>query len=391
MGCCYSADRPDVSFNTAWRATLPDLSGKTIAITGCTSGTGYVAAMECRARGARVILLNRPSGRAQAALIAVANEADGGTADSGKDWRASVVGKSAGNRKTNGPNSLMQVPDPQKVVHVDCDLQDLESVRAAAATVIAAVGDSGLDVLAFNAGITNGKGNTKDGYDPVIQTNHISHMLLLCLLYDSLEAAAAQRGEARVVFHSSMARIAMGLPQLCKKGVKKFPACAFAKAPRSWPADLEGGMSGEGVLGTYGLSKAANLVAFSALHEKLAAKGSAVKSLIAHPGTAATGIFAKQWGKCFMCCLGNMMVAASSHSDADGACPLLTCIANSAAQSGEFYAPKGSDPMMKYESQTKGPCEKVVWTDWEQEMMEKNRENVWNDTYTGLGVQFDIA
>ena len=45
--------------------SLPSLENKTIAITGTTSGTGFVAANACGKLGAKVILLNRPSERSK--------------------------------------------------------------------------------------------------------------------------------------------------------------------------------------------------------------------------------------------------------------------------------------------------------------------------------------
>ena len=48
--------------------TLPTLENKTIAITGTTSGMGFIAAETCARLGAKVILLNRPSIRAQDSL-----------------------------------------------------------------------------------------------------------------------------------------------------------------------------------------------------------------------------------------------------------------------------------------------------------------------------------
>ena len=47
---------------------------------------------------------------------------------------------------------------------------------------------------------------TSDGYEQQMQTNHLSHFLLTSLLMPSLEAAAAAKGSARVVNHSSGAR-----------------------------------------------------------------------------------------------------------------------------------------------------------------------------------------
>lgn len=385
MGCCYSSTIPDVSFNKEWRDKLPDMTGKVVAITGCTSGTGFVAAMECRSRGATVIMLNRASARAQAAYAAVLTEGS----NPGEDWRASRVGHGA---QPPG-EGVAPAEDSRKAQHVDCDLMSLDSVRAAAAKVLEIAGENGLDVLALNAGINYGSSDTKDEYDVVMQVNHIAHMLLLSLLYPALESGASIREEARIVFHTSMARMVIGMPKLMKdilksEGVKTIPACAFQKSPREWPEDMKP-FSKDDTVGTYGLSKAANFCAWSACCDKLTAKGSKVKAVIAHPGTAATDIFQKKFGKTFMFCIGNMLVRGSAHSDADGACPLLTCIAASDVESGDFYAPKGKDLMMDYESQTKGPPEKVVLADWEKEIM-KQGAAVWADTYKGLNVEFDI-
>ncbi|MFT6279111.1 MAG: NADP-dependent 3-hydroxy acid dehydrogenase YdfG, partial [Flavobacteriales bacterium] len=45
-----------------------DMTNKVVAITGTTSGTGFVCAREMAKKGASVILLNRKSERAQNAL-----------------------------------------------------------------------------------------------------------------------------------------------------------------------------------------------------------------------------------------------------------------------------------------------------------------------------------
>ena len=46
-----------------FEATLPSMRGKTVVITGCTTGCGFVAARTMAHAGADVYLLNRPSER----------------------------------------------------------------------------------------------------------------------------------------------------------------------------------------------------------------------------------------------------------------------------------------------------------------------------------------
>lgn len=94
-------------------STLPRQEGRTIAITGCTSGTGQVLARTCGDLGARVVMLNRPSGRADAALSDLL--------DRGAD-----------------------------AVMVGCDLQEFASVRRAA-TELRSICPNGLDALCNNA------------------------------------------------------------------------------------------------------------------------------------------------------------------------------------------------------------------------------------------------
>jgi NAD(P)-dependent dehydrogenase (short-subunit alcohol dehydrogenase family) len=55
-----------------------DMSGKIVAVTGTTSGTGYVCARELAKLGARVLLLNRESARSAAALAQLQAEVPNG-------------------------------------------------------------------------------------------------------------------------------------------------------------------------------------------------------------------------------------------------------------------------------------------------------------------------
>jgi len=181
--------------------SLPDLNGKTVAITGCTSGTGLVLAKVAAKKGATIFCLNRPSSRAEAAVKELS---DGGA----------------------------------KAVHIDCDLTSLESVKAAAVSVKSKLGGGkdGLDVLCCNAGVMHLRDEpTADKYDPQMQVNQISHFMLISDLWDDLSKAAELRGDARVCMHSSIARnidgqvgLSMG-PCFPTRCVKRLDAKYFEK------------------------------------------------------------------------------------------------------------------------------------------------------------------
>jgi NAD(P)-dependent dehydrogenase (short-subunit alcohol dehydrogenase family) len=175
-----SSSKP-IRYLTDFETKLPLLTDKVVVITGCTSGVGLVAAKVMVRRGAAVVLLlNRPSERATHAEQAI---------------RAELL-----------PSSSITTTATTIVETIPCDLQDFESVRAAAA-LIQSKGYTAIDVLCHNAGIMAMEDTTtKDGYDIQMQTNHLSHFLLTKELFPLLLMAAELRGEARIVNHSSVAR-----------------------------------------------------------------------------------------------------------------------------------------------------------------------------------------
>ena len=159
------------------------MDGKTVAVTGCTTGTGFALAKWCAEQGATVIMLNRPSDRATAAL------------------------------------SEVERAGPGRARHINCDLSSFASVRQAATDVHSLVKD-GLDALCNNAGVMALKDvATVDGYDIQMQTNHFGHFLLTAELMPLLEAAAEARGDARVVNHASDARKMVW--SLCEANLEK--------------------------------------------------------------------------------------------------------------------------------------------------------------------------
>merc|ERR1719193_367839 len=138
------------------------------------------------------------------------------------------------------------------------------------------LGSTGLDVLCNNAGVMAcADVATVDGCDVQMQTNHLSHFLLTQQLWPLLTKAAEERGEARVVNHSSIARKGKPLGQryLGPNGgnLGGDSAGALFNGPR-WER--------------YHQTKLANLAFTFALRDRcLAATGasSKVKALCAHP------------------------------------------------------------------------------------------------------------
>jgi NAD(P)-dependent dehydrogenase (short-subunit alcohol dehydrogenase family) len=90
--------------------------GKTVAITNCTSGTGLVLARTCGVLGAKVVMLNRPSERANSALLALQQQRI-------------------------------------EALWVPCDLQSIASVRSAATQLLQFCAANGIYIICNNTGI----------------------------------------------------------------------------------------------------------------------------------------------------------------------------------------------------------------------------------------------
>ncbi len=119
-------------------AKLGDQSGRTVVVTGATSGLGLVTARELAQAGARVVLAVRDTAKGERAAAAMA-----------------------------GHTEVRQL-----------DLADLACVRA-----FAAGWTEPLDVLINNAGIMRvPEGRTRDGFELQIGTNHLGPFALTRLL-----------------------------------------------------------------------------------------------------------------------------------------------------------------------------------------------------------------
>ncbi len=268
-----------------------DISGKVVAVTGTTSGTGYVCAREMAKLGATVLLLNRKSDRSDSALESLKDEV------------------------------------PEGIFHkVECDLQDFESVRSAINTITNEF--DVLDVLCNNAGVMAMPDQaTKDGYDVQIQTNCISHFLLTNGLFPLLKKSK----EGRIVNHSSMARLGADLE------MKYFEQRG---GDLGGDGTEEENMSFQGPRWyRYRQTKLANCAFTYGLIEKLEEHGiENIKVLLAHPGLAATQLqvtTAKTGGM-----EKDSGLMQNAQSAEDGATGIIRCCADPEAETGDFYGPE---------------------------------------------------
>lgn len=325
--CCTTKLDVKTKWFHEFEKTLPDLTGKRVAITGTTTGTGHLAAMTCLKKGAEVFMLNRESERSRDAL-----------------------------------QNIQRAYPGMKVVQISCDLQDFASVRAAAQQLQIAC-EGRLDVLANNAGIMAvPDAPTKDGYCVQMQTNHISHFLLTKLMLPALQAAAAQNGEARIVNHSSTIRKGEPFNESTMKYIEK-----------------KGGQIGGGTLDRYHFSKLAQMLFTYELADRLVNEN--VKAVVCTPGVAATDL--GRHNPCFVRTC-SCLLASQVQSAEDGTMGLLSCIALPDIKSGDFLKPNGKEEMT-------GPLMTLRRPDVEPECQDKESQKLfWAASEKAVSEQFII-
>lgn len=137
--------------------------GKTIVMTGATSGIGQVAAESLAAQGARIVFVARDRARAETTLAAL---------------------KKAG-------------PQTEHHAHY-ADLSSVADMKRVASEIANA--EPRIDVLINNAGaLFSSRQVTKDGLEMTFATNHVAYFVLTYGLRERLAAA----GGARIVNTSS--------------------------------------------------------------------------------------------------------------------------------------------------------------------------------------------
>ncbi|MFF4813417.1 oxidoreductase [Kitasatospora sp. NPDC001309] len=261
----------------AWNADrIPDQTGRLFVVTGASSGLGLATARALAHRGGRVVL-------------AVRDEAKG----------RRVAAEITAER----PGASLEVRR--------LDLADLDSVRAFAERLRS----DGLrpDVLVNNAGVlAPPRTLSAQGHELQFAANHLGHFALTGLLLDLLAGGT----DPRVVTVSS----------------------ANHRQGRFHFDDLIG-ERGYSPMGRYNQSKLANAVFGRELHRRLTAAGSPVRSLLAHPGYAATGIQAGSVGPVKL--LFGRLLRPLAQTPDRGALPQLFAATAPDALGGQFIGPGG--------------------------------------------------
>ncbi len=202
------------------------MQGKTIVLTGASSGIGKQTTLELARRGAHVVMACRDLEKARSAQREI--EADAGF---------------------SGRLELREI-----------DLASFDSIRAFADGANAEL--DRIDVLVNNAGVFPQKAaTTADGFEMQFGANHLGSFLLTNLLLDKLKASAP----ARVVHLTSM---------LHKRGAIDFESFRGEKPYKASVA--------------YNQSKLGNLLFSNELARRL--EGTDVTSNAVHPGAIATDI-----------------------------------------------------------------------------------------------------
>jgi NAD(P)-dependent dehydrogenase (short-subunit alcohol dehydrogenase family) len=207
--------------------SVPDQAGKVAVITGANSGIGYEATRVLAARGARVVLACRDTGKMADAVARLKRELPSATLDT-----------------------------------VQLDLSSLAAIRRAAATLLERY--PRIDLLINNAGVMAiPYRETADGFEMQFGTNHLGHFALTALLVGRVRAATAGRVvTVSSLLHRNGKLVLEDIPKPAKYDEKK----------------------------AYSMSKLANLLFAYELDRRLKAGKSRALSVACHPGYSDTNL-----------------------------------------------------------------------------------------------------
>ena len=261
---------------------IGSLKGKTIVITGTTSGTGFEATKILLSKGAKVIMLNRNPKKAEATIKTLKQEL-GSHID---------------------------------VIAITMDLAEQASVKKASEEVFKII--SKIDVLICNAAIAQVPKQklTVDGWESQMGTNYYGNFTLQALLYPLVE-----KTQGRIVTVGSLG-YDMGIQTI------KFDDL-------NWDDDYTPNNA-------YSQSKLAQIMTVYELQDRLKEAGkSAVKVYACHPGSSRTNLINSSGGYMMRFIFNLMKLSPLTQSAEKGAYPQLMCATESQLDQSSFYGPTG--------------------------------------------------
>lgn len=299
------------TFPLAWtEADAPDLTGRTVVVTGATSGLGLLLTGHLGALGAHVVLAARDEAKAAAVRTGLLATAE--------DALAAVGGRRA------RAATAADLADRLEVRHLD--VADLDSVRRFADDWM----DEGrpLDLLVNNAGIGNQPYRTSpQGHESQLATNVLGPFALTGRLLPALRASEATTPGPRVVtVGSDFYRRVAGDDLDALRGRGQGGGIQYIRtkaAVAAWGRELDRRLVGDTGTGTVGGTTGA---------------GGVVRSLVAHPGMATTPMH-DQVASRAQALLMRFMTARYARPAAQGVLPVLYAAADPGAPADRFLGP----------------------------------------------------
>ena len=242
---------------------MVDLTGKSVLVTGASSGIGLEACVQLARMGADLTMIARDRSKGEAARRVVETRARHGLS-------------AADRERVQAPELLL------------CDMASQSEIRALAAEYRRS--HSRLDILINNAGsVSPTRELTADGIEKTFAVNHLGYFLLTNLLLDLIVKSAP----ARIVNTSSVGHY---------RGTMDFDDLNFDRERYQ-------------IMNAYGRSKLANVLFTRELAKRLAGTGVTVNCV--HPGAVSTNIWshAMWWARPILAIAKLFMITPETGGD----------------------------------------------------------------------------
>lgn len=270
-----------------WTAdNIPDLTGKTIIVTGGSSGLGYESVKVLANKGAKVVIASRTMAHME-----------------------------------NARNLILAENPSAKIKVMELDLGKLDSIRKFASLFKEEFNQ--LDILMNNAGImTVPYEDIKSGKASQMSTNHFGHFALTGFLLDIIKATH----NSRVVSTSSLAY---------KQGKMDFGNLLFESK------------NGYSPMKAYGRSKLANLLFTFELQKCFQANKINSMAVAAHPGLSLTNLGRHVDQKIQFKIFGPLLKLIVQTAEM-GALPQIRAAVDPDVNGGDYFGPDGAFEIAGY-------------------------------------------